>query len=97
MDGGLQNDPEGPSLKAALMDGVLLPGKQDVGAAFYGPSFIQKTKFNPLIFWGPEFLCFASQSILNPDLLGPYLSLSVCSYLLSAHLSGFELSFFSGI
>ena len=29
MDGGLQNDPEGPSLKAALMDGVLLPGKQE--------------------------------------------------------------------
>ena len=68
-----------------------------VGGALYVPSFIQKTKFNPLIFLGPEFLCFASQSILNPDLLGPYLSLSMYGYLLSAHLSGFELSLFSGI
>ena len=29
MDGDLQNDPEGPSLKAALMNGALLLGKQE--------------------------------------------------------------------
>lgn len=67
------------------------------GAALYALSFIQKTQFNPLIFLGPEFFCFASLSTLNPDLLGPYLSLSMYGYLLSAHLSGFELSLFSGI
>lgn len=55
-------------------------------AALYAPSFIQKVQFKPLIFLGPDFFYFVSMGALNPDLLGPYLGLTVWTFAFSSSL-----------
>ena len=58
------------------------------------PSFIQKVQFKPLIFLGPDFFYFASMGALNPDLLGPYLGLTVWTFAFNSLLWFWVPSFF---